>query len=40
VAASRTLDYPADKLDIIVARGKQPSAQRNAALKAARGDLI
>jgi cellulose synthase/poly-beta-1,6-N-acetylglucosamine synthase-like glycosyltransferase len=40
VAASRALDYPADKLDIIVARGQQPSAQRNAALKAARGDLI
>ena len=40
VAASRALDYPADKLDIIVARGKQPSAQRNAALNAACGDLI
>ena len=40
VAAGRALDYPADKLEIIVARGKQPSAQRNAALKAARGDLI
>jgi succinoglycan biosynthesis protein ExoA len=40
VAASRALDYPADKLEIIIARGKQPSAQRNAALKAAHGDLI
>ena len=40
VTASRGLDYPADKLEIIVARGKQPSAQRNAGLKAARGDLI
>ena len=40
VAASRALDYPADKLEIIVARGQQPSAQRNAALKTARGDLI
>ena len=40
VAASRALDYPTDKLEIIVARGNQPSAQRNAALKAARGDLI
>lgn len=38
--ASRTLEYPAEKLEIIVARGKQPSAQRNAALKAARGELI
>jgi succinoglycan biosynthesis protein ExoA len=40
VGASRALDYPADKLEILVARGKQPSAQRNAGLKAARGDLI
>lgn len=40
VAASRALDYPADKLEIIVARGKQPSAQRNAALKNAHGDII
>ena len=40
VAASGALDYPADKLEILVARGQQPSAQRNAALKAARGDLI
>ena len=40
VSGGRALDYPAQKLEIIVARGKQPSAQRNAALKAARGDLI
>ena len=40
VAASRVLDYLADKLEMIVARGKQPSAQRNAALKAARGEII
>jgi cellulose synthase/poly-beta-1,6-N-acetylglucosamine synthase-like glycosyltransferase len=40
VAASRALDYPTDKLEIIVARGNQPSVQRNAGLKAARGDLI
>jgi glycosyltransferase involved in cell wall biosynthesis len=40
LAASRALDYPAGKLEIIVARGRQPSAQRNAAMKAARGDLI
>jgi cellulose synthase/poly-beta-1,6-N-acetylglucosamine synthase-like glycosyltransferase len=40
VIASRLLDYPGDKLEIIVARGKQPSIQRNAGLKAARGDLI
>jgi cellulose synthase/poly-beta-1,6-N-acetylglucosamine synthase-like glycosyltransferase len=34
------LDYPADRLEIIVARGVQPSAQRNAGMKAARGDLL
>ena len=40
VAASRVLDYPTDKLEIIVARGKQPSAQRNAGMKTACGELI
>jgi len=38
--AARVLDYPKDRLEIIVARGKQPAVQRNAALKAARGELI
>ncbi|HWX21466.1 MAG TPA: glycosyltransferase [Candidatus Binatia bacterium] len=40
VTAAQSLDYPSDKLEILVARGKQPSAQRNAALKAAHGELI
>jgi succinoglycan biosynthesis protein ExoA len=40
VDAARRLDYPADKLEIIVARGRQPSAQRNAALRAAHGELV
>jgi succinoglycan biosynthesis protein ExoA len=40
VTASRRLEYPAEKIEIIVARGKQPSVQRNAAIKAASGDLI
>lgn len=40
VAGARRLDYPADKLEILVARGKQPSVQRNAGLRAARGELI
>lgn len=40
VAGARQLDYPKDRLEIIVARGEQPSVQRNTALKAARGDLI
>ena len=40
VNAARALDYPAEKLEIIVAHGKQPSAQRNEAIRAARGELI
>jgi cellulose synthase/poly-beta-1,6-N-acetylglucosamine synthase-like glycosyltransferase len=40
VTAARALDYPADKLEILLARGKQPSVQRNTALRAARGELI
>jgi len=40
VTAARRLDYPEDKLEILVARGKQPSVQRNAALRAACGELV
>ena len=40
VAAARQLDYPAELLEIIVARGTQPSVQRNTALRAARGELV
>ena len=40
VAAAQKLDYPAAQLEILVARGRQPSVQRNAALRAARGDII
>ena len=40
IPAAQALDYPAEKLEIIVARGKQPSVQRNAGMKAARGELI
>ena len=40
VAAARELDYPSDLIEIIVARGKQPSVQRNTALRAARGELV
>ncbi len=40
LAAARQLDYPADKLEIILARGKQPSVQRNAAIRAAAGEII
>ncbi len=38
--AAQALDYPRDRLEIIVARGRQPAVQRNAALRAARGELI
>ena len=40
VAAAIALDYPRDKMEIIIARGRQPSVQRNAAIKAARGEII
>lgn len=40
MAASRLLQYPPHLMEVIVARGKQPSVQRNAAMRAARGDII
>lgn len=40
VPPCRALDYPAAKIEILIARGKQPSAQRNAGIKAAVGELI
>jgi succinoglycan biosynthesis protein ExoA len=40
VVAARNLDYPDARLEIIVARGVQPSVQRNAAVKTARGDWL
>jgi cellulose synthase/poly-beta-1,6-N-acetylglucosamine synthase-like glycosyltransferase len=40
VAPARQLDYPREKLEIILARGKQPSVQRNTALRAAAGEII
>lgn len=39
-AAARQLDYPANNLEIIIARGRQPSVQRNTALKSASGEII
>jgi cellulose synthase/poly-beta-1,6-N-acetylglucosamine synthase-like glycosyltransferase len=38
--AARQLDYPPEKLEILLARGKQPSVQRNAAIRAATGEII
>jgi succinoglycan biosynthesis protein ExoA len=40
VTGAKNLDYPKDKLEILVARGKQPSVQRNVAMRAARGEII
>jgi succinoglycan biosynthesis protein ExoA len=40
VDAVRRLDYPRENIEIIVARGKQPSIQRNRALKEASGEII
>jgi succinoglycan biosynthesis protein ExoA len=40
VAAARKLQYPPDSIDLLIARGRQPSAQRNAALRSARGEWI
>ena len=40
VAACGDLDYDRDRLELIVARGTQPSVQRNAALRTAQGDLV
>ncbi len=40
VTAARAFDYPRERLEIIVARGKQPAVQRNVAVRAARGELI
>jgi succinoglycan biosynthesis protein ExoA len=40
VEAARRLDYPREKLEVMVARGKQPSIQRNRALREASGEII
>ncbi len=40
VLSSRELDYPEDKLEILVARGRHPSVQRNLAIKEAKGEII
>ncbi len=38
--AAGKLDYAPDKLEILIARGRQPSVQRNAAIRAALGEII
>lgn len=34
------LEYPEDRFEILIARGRQPSVQRNAAVREARGELV
>lgn len=36
----RSVDYPADRIEILVAEGKQPSLQRNRAAAVATGDIL
>ena len=38
--AAARFDYPREKLEILIARGRQPSVQRNTAIRAARGEII
>jgi len=40
VDAAARLDYPTERLEILVVRGRQPACQRNAALRQARGEFI
>lgn len=40
VEAARGLNYPHEKMELIVARGKQPAIQRNRALREACGEII
>ncbi len=40
VEAARRLDYPREKLEMIVARGRQPAIQRNRALHEASGEIL
>jgi glycosyltransferase involved in cell wall biosynthesis len=40
LVSSQHFNYPADKIEIIVARGRQPSVQRNHALKTASGEFV
>lgn len=40
VEAARKLEYPRERIDVMVARGKQPAIQRNRALREATGEII
>jgi succinoglycan biosynthesis protein ExoA len=36
----RNLDYPKEKMEVIIAEGRQPARQRNEAIKIAKGSLL
>ena len=38
--AAQKLDYPPERLEILVARGRHPAVQRNRAIHAAKGDIV
>lgn len=40
VEYAKKLNYPPERLEILLARGRQPSKQRNAALAQSRGEII
>jgi succinoglycan biosynthesis protein ExoA len=40
ISASTSLEYPAGLVEVLVARGKQPSVQRNVAAREAKGEWI
>jgi len=40
LSSLQTVDYPQDKIEVIVARGRRPARQRNRAAAAASGDVL
>ena len=40
IEAVKQLDYPVDKLEVLIAEGNQPSRQRNEAAKKASGEIL
>jgi Glycosyl transferase family group 2 len=40
LGALKGVDYPADRLEVIVAEGRQPSVQRNLAAREANGEIL
>src|SRR5512143_2318416 len=40
LSALREIDYPRDRMEVIVAEGRQPSVQRNMAARKAKGEIL